>query len=74
MDAFQQHLQCVDGHPPNALADIQLRWDWSPWLQLLGRAAVESCDSALALADDLEGIRQDWAGRLAGLRADATAH
>ena len=74
MDAFQQHLQCVDGHPPNALADIQLRWDWSPSLRLLGRTVVESSDSAIALADHLERIRQDWAGRLAGLRAGATAH
>lgn len=58
----------------DALADIQLRWDWSPWLRLLARAVIESCDSALALADDLERIRDDWAGRLVGLRADATAH
>ncbi|MEN1928436.1 Fic family protein [Luteimonas sp. MJ250] len=58
----------------DALADIQLRWDWSPWLRLLGRAVTESCDSAIAIANDLELIRADWAGRLGGLRADATAH
>ncbi len=58
----------------DALADIQLRWDWSPWLRLLARAVVESCDSAIAIANDLESIRADWAGRLTGLRADATAH
>lgn len=58
----------------DALADIQLRWDWSPWLKLLGRAVVESCSGAIAIANDLESIRADWAARLAGLRADATAH
>lgn len=57
----------------DALADIQLRWDWSPWLKLLGRAVIESCDGAIAIANDLEAIRADWADRLAGLRADATA-
>ncbi len=58
----------------DALADIQLRWDWTPWSRLLSRAVIESCDSAIALANDLERLRADWAGRLAGLRADATAH
>ncbi|MFZ7097092.1 Fic family protein [Luteimonas dalianensis] len=58
----------------DALADIQLRWDWSPWVRMLGRAVIESCDSAVALANDLERIRDEWAGRLAGLRSDATAH
>lgn len=57
----------------DALADIQLRWNWGPWLRLLARAVVESCDGAVALANDLERIREDWTGRLAGLRADATA-
>ncbi|MGY0651354.1 hypothetical protein ACW7GZ_05690 [Luteimonas sp. A537] len=56
------------------MADIQLRWDWTPWLRLLGRAVLESCDSAITIANDLELIRADWAGRLSGLRADATAH
>lgn len=58
----------------DALADVQLRWNWNPWLRLLGRAVSEACESAVALANDLEQIRGDWAGRLAGLRADATAH
>lgn len=57
----------------DALADIQLRWDWRPWLRLLARSVTESCDSAITLAGDLERIREDWAGRLSGLRADATA-
>ena len=34
----------------------------------------ESCDNAIAIANDLERIREDWSQRLAGLRADATAH
>jgi hypothetical protein len=33
----------------------------------------ESCNNAIAVANDLEQIREDWAQRLAGLRADATA-
>lgn len=58
----------------DALADIQLRWNWAPWLGLLARAVSESCDNAIAIANDLERIRQDWSQRLSGLRADATAH
>lgn len=57
----------------DALADIQLRWNWAPWLGLLSRAVSESCDNAITIANDLERIREDWAQRLAGLRADATA-
>lgn len=57
----------------DALADIQLRWDWAPWLRLLSRAVSESSNNAIAMADDLERIREDWAQRLSGLRADATA-
>jgi len=58
----------------DALSDIQLRWNWAPWLGLLAGAVSESCDNAIAIANDLERIREDWSQRLAGLRADATAH
>ncbi len=57
----------------DTLADIQLQWNWAPWLGLLARAVSESCDNAISIANDLEQIREDWAKRLAGLRADATA-
>lgn len=57
----------------DALAEIQLRWNWAPWLGLLSRAVSESCDNAIAIANDLEQIREEWAQRLSDLRTDATA-
>lgn len=57
----------------DALADVQLRADWLPWMRLLCRAIVDACDGAIATAQDLDAIRQRWDAALAGLRSDATA-
>ncbi len=58
----------------DALASVQLRANWIPWIRLLCQAVVEACDGAIAIAKDLNAIREDWLLRLAGLRSDATAH
>jgi len=78
-----------DGYPPlylsgrllrlrrayyDALASVQLHADWTPWLRLLSQAVTEACDGAISIATDLNALRDEWQVRLAGLRADATAH
>lgn len=57
----------------DALADVQLRADWVPWLTLLCRAVVEACDSAIAITRDLDTIRAGWLEQLHDLRSDAAA-
>lgn len=57
----------------DALADVQLRADWVPWLRLLCQAVVEACDGAIAIARDLETIRAAWLEQLHDLRTDAAA-
>ena len=58
----------------DALADVQLRANWGPWMRLLCQSVIEASDGAIAITKDLNAIRVDWLSRLAGLRADATAH
>lgn len=82
-------MLAADGHPPlylsgvllrhrrayfDALADVQLRGDWAPWIALLCRAVVDACASAIAIAQDLNALHDGWLAALADLRADATAH
>ncbi len=57
----------------DALAEVQLRANWGPWVRLLCRSVVEASDGAIAIAKDLDNIRRDWLSRMAELRADATA-
>jgi len=56
----------------DALADVQLRGNWTPWLTLLRRAVVGACDIAI-IAQDLNALRERWLARPSTLRADATA-
>jgi Fic family protein len=57
----------------DALADVQLRASWGPWMRLLCQSVVEASDGAIAIAKDLNAIRTNWLSRLADLRSDATA-
>jgi len=57
----------------DALADVQLRANWGPWMRLLCQSVIEAADGAVAIAKDLNTIRENWLSRLASLRADATA-
>jgi Fic family protein len=54
-----------------ALADVQLRGDWEPWLQLLTRAVVESCDESISIAKDLVAIAERWEHQLSRYRSDS---
>jgi Fic family protein len=77
-------LLAAEGYPPlyvsgallrarqryyDALADVQLRGDWGPWLQLLSRAVVESCNESIAIARDLVAIAERWEQQLGKYRS-----
>jgi len=77
-------LLTAEGYPPlylsgallrarsryyEALASVQLRGDWGPWLQLLSRAVVESCDESVAIALDLVALVERWEQELGRYRA-----
>lgn len=55
----------------DALAAVQLRGDWGPWLDLLTRAIVESCDESIAIARDLVATAERWERQLSGYRSHA---
>ncbi len=52
-----------------ALASIQLRGEWDPWCELLGRAVVESCDDSISIAEDLLALAERWEQALSSYRA-----
>lgn len=54
-----------------ALASVQLRGDWVPWLKLLNRAVVESSNEAIAIAKDLVAMAQRWERQLMNYRANS---
>lgn len=56
-----------------ALASIQLRGEWEPWLQLLNRAIVESSDESIAIAQDLIALAERWERQLARYRAHSAS-
>ena len=47
-----------------ALAGVQLRGDWGPWLQLLARVIDESCSESISIAQDLVAMAERWEQRL----------
>lgn len=54
-----------------ALASVQLRGDWGPWRELLGRAVVESCDESISIAKDLLVLAEQWEQSVGKYRADS---
>lgn len=77
-------LLAAEGYPPlylsgvllraktayyESLASVQLRGDWSPWLDLLIRAIVEAVDDSIRIAQDLERMAGEWERRLGHYRA-----
>jgi Fic family protein len=54
-----------------ALASVQLRGDWGPWLSMLARAVVEASDDTIAIARDLTSIQATWSHQLGSFRADS---
>jgi Fic family protein len=79
-------MLAADGYPPlylsgallrarqnyySALASIQLRGEWGPWLRLLCRAVVESSNESIAIAQDLVALAQQWEQELGHYRSDS---
>jgi Fic family protein len=54
-----------------ALAAVQLRGDWSPWLALLARAVTEACQDSCAIALDLVALAERWETQLQVHRSDS---
>jgi len=54
-----------------ALAAVQLRGDWSPWLALLARAVIEACQDSCAIALDLVALAERWETQLQVYRSDS---
>ncbi len=57
----------------DALAQVQLRGQWQPWVLLLARAVEHACDESIAIAQDLNAMAERWRVMLSDLRADAAA-
>lgn len=77
-------LLTAEGYPPlylsgallreraryyEALARVQLRGEWGPWIKLLSHAVVESCDESIAIAQDLVALSARWEQALGRYRA-----
>jgi Fic family protein len=56
-----------------ALAEVQLRNEWDPWVEFLCHAVVDACDTSLSIAHDMNAIADEWLVKLEDLRMDATA-
>jgi len=54
-----------------ALADVQLRGNWSPWLELLGRSVVDACQDSISIALDLLGLVERWEAQVSEYRVDS---
>jgi Fic family protein len=54
-----------------ALADVQLRGSWGPWLELLGRAVVDACQDSASIAVDLLALAERWETQLQQYRVDS---
>nr|WP_255692998.1 Fic/DOC family N-terminal domain-containing protein [Luteimonas sp. XNQY3] len=52
-----------------ALAAVQLRGDWRPWIELLTASVVEACDESIAIGQDLVAIAERWEQQLGRYRA-----
>ena len=52
-----------------ALASVQLRGDWGPWIQLLTHAVVEAGNDSIAIALDLVAMAERWEQQLSRYRS-----
>jgi Fic family protein len=55
----------------DALNLVQLRGEWSPWMNLLCQAIKESAEDAVAIAQDLNRLVANWDELLTGYRKDS---
>lgn len=56
-----------------ALNRVQLRGDWSLWMDLACLAITESADDVLTTVDDLQHLACEWAEQTRGLRSHSVA-
>ena len=56
-----------------ALNQVQLRGEWSPWITLACRAVVESARDALGIAQDFDAMLARWQETLHAFRSDSVA-
>jgi Fic family protein len=54
-----------------ALADVQLRGNWGPWLKLLGRSVVDACQDSISIALDLLALVERWEAQVREYRVDS---
>lgn len=54
-----------------ALAEVQLKGNWGPWLTLLARAVIEACQDSIAIAIDLIALAERWETQVLGYRTDS---
>ncbi len=57
----------------DALNVVQVRGEWAPWMDLVARAVAESADEALAIAEDLQQVLDDWNKRVGSHRQGSVA-
>jgi len=57
----------------DALNQVQLRGNWSPWITLACRAVVESTRDAIAIALDFDAMLASWQAKLDSFRSDSVA-
>jgi Fic family protein len=57
----------------NALNQVQLRGNWSPWITLICRAVAESTRDAIAIALDFDALLASWQEKLISYRSDSVA-
>ncbi|MCE7033499.1 Fic family protein [Lysobacter sp. GX 14042] len=50
----------------SALACLQVRGDWAPWLVLLCEAIVRACEDTISVATDLNALVSKWEAELSG--------
>ena len=55
------------------LADVQLRGEWTPWLEFFLEGIASAAATEQATAQALLGVRQGWQERTSHMRADAAA-
>ena len=81
-------LLVAEGHPPlylsgpllrnqkayyAALHQVQTRGNWEPWLRMACETVVDSANDAIAIADDLHLLLDDWSARTRDHRRDSVA-
>jgi len=57
----------------DALNQVQLRGDWSPWITLACRAVMESSRDVIAIAQDFDAMLASWQNKVVSFRSDSVA-